>query len=135
MGSVNPEVRELFEDAVSLYGEALRDLNAGRLRDAAEKAWCATVRATAALLIARGKAKSWDDVKYAGPRRVLLDELESEDRDVEELKMYERYCVRSDSLHGACFYEGICEPKERVTRRIRETIDYIRDTMKLAGIK
>ncbi len=128
------EIEELSKDAMKLYEEALRDLEAGRIRKAAENAWCATIRATAALLIARGKAKGWEDVKYAGPRRTLLDELESEDEEVEKLRMYERYCVRSDSLHGACFYEGICEPLERNIKRIIETVDYIKDAMKLAAL-
>jgi hypothetical protein len=84
-------------------------------------------------LIAKGKAKRWEDVKYAGPRRVLLGELQEEDGDVERLKMYERYCVRSDSLHGACFYEGIYDPAD-AERRTRETVNYIRDARRLAGL-
>ena len=47
------EVEALFADARSLYESALRQMDQGDIRDAAEKAWCATKRATDALLLAR----------------------------------------------------------------------------------
>ena len=123
---MNPEVRELFEDAVSLYGEALRDLNAGRLRDAAENAWCATLRATDALILARtGEEPVRSDVTT---RR--LHELRSKDPKVEVL--IGRYHTRADFLHGLCFYLGVCEPVEEVRRRIIETKQYIEDAKRLA---
>ena len=50
---LNPKVEELFRDAERLYEEALKDLEAGRIRKAAENAWCATLRATDALILAR----------------------------------------------------------------------------------
>ena len=46
-------VGSLFADARGLYGDALEMLDQGRLRNAAEKAWCATKRATDALILAR----------------------------------------------------------------------------------
>ncbi len=36
-----------------------------------------------------------------------------------------RYYSRISQLHGACFYDGICN--EETERRIRETDAYIRD--------
>jgi hypothetical protein len=45
--------RELFDDARGLHADALRRLEAGDIRDAAEKAWGATKRATDALILAR----------------------------------------------------------------------------------
>ena len=44
-------VSAIFADARSLHADALRLLEAGDIRDAAEKAWCATKRATDALII------------------------------------------------------------------------------------
>ena len=43
----------IFADARALHADALRLLEAGDIRDAAEKAWCATKRATDALILAR----------------------------------------------------------------------------------
>ena len=45
--------REIMADARSLQREAVRLLEQGDIRDAAEKAWCATLRATNALILAR----------------------------------------------------------------------------------
>ena len=46
-------VSTIFDDARSLHAEALRLLEAGDIRDAAEKAWCATKRAIDALILER----------------------------------------------------------------------------------
>ena len=44
---------EIFDDARFLQGSAMERLAAGDVRDAADKAWCATKRATDALILAR----------------------------------------------------------------------------------
>ena len=44
--------QEIFADARAMHDSALEQLAAGDIRDAAEKAWCATKRATEALLLA-----------------------------------------------------------------------------------
>ena len=46
-------VSAIFADARAVHADALRLLEAGDIRDAAEKAWCATKRATDALILAR----------------------------------------------------------------------------------
>jgi len=46
-------VKEIFDDAYSLYGEAMDELERGNIRESAEKAWGATLRATKALILAR----------------------------------------------------------------------------------
>ena len=43
----------LFADARALHDAALGRLDAGDIRDAAEKAWCATKRAADGLIVAR----------------------------------------------------------------------------------
>jgi len=123
---LNPKVEELFRDAERLYEEALKDLEAGRIRKAAENAWCATLRATDALILARtGEEPVRSDVTT---RR--LHELRSKDPRVEVL--IGRYHTRADFLHGLCFYLGVCEPVEEVRRRIIETKQYIEDAKRLA---
>ena len=49
----NGRADEIFLDAESLLVDSLEQLDAGKLRNAAEKAWGATLRATAALILAR----------------------------------------------------------------------------------
>jgi len=54
----NPDAEEIFKDAEELYHDAVRELERGKIRDAAEKAWGATVRATDALILARTKERA-----------------------------------------------------------------------------
>ncbi|RLE85570.1 MAG: hypothetical protein DRJ41_00965 [Thermoprotei archaeon] len=124
--NIMPKVEELFRDAERLYEEALKELKAGRLRNAAENAWAATLRATDALILARtGERPFRSDVTT---RR--LHELRSRDERVEVL--IGRYHTRADFLHGTCSYLGVCKPAEEVRRRIVETKKYIEDAKKLA---
>ena len=119
-------VKEIFADAHAMHGEALERLAAGDIRDAAEKAWCATLRATDALIL------SWTghepELSPATTRE--LDRLADGDRRLKPL--VGRYYSRQMSLHGHCFYLGLCDPPETIERRIRETIDYITDAERLA---
>ena len=58
--------------------------------------------------------------------------LESLDEAVREARLVRRYYTRQGSLHGHCFYMGLCDPLEETERRIRETADYIDDAERLA---
>ena len=44
-------IDELFDDARAVHAQAVERLEHGDIRDAAEKAWCATKRATDALIL------------------------------------------------------------------------------------
>ena len=113
-------VREIFADAYGMYDDSLERLSAGDIRDAAEKAWCATKRATDALILARtGELPETTGMTSTGIRH-----LGDVDRAVESL--VGRYYTRIGHLHGECFYEGRCGTSD-TGRRIRETIDYVRD--------
>ena len=46
-------IQEVFQDARELQADALETLSMGKIRNAAEKAWGATKRATDALILAR----------------------------------------------------------------------------------
>ena len=121
-------VSEIFADARAVHADALRLLVAGDIRDAAEKAWCATKRATDALILARTGV----EVEQSPATTSGILRLESEDRAVSSLAR--RYFSRQGRLHGACFYLGACEPADEVERRIRQTADYITDAENLAGV-
>ena len=119
-------VSEIFHDARALHNSALERLESGDIRDAAEKAWCATKRATDALILARTGEEP-------GPTAITsngLDALAREDSPAKSL--VGRYYSRISRLHGQCFYNGRCDSPD-TERRIRETADYIRDAEQLAG--
>jgi len=121
------ELEKIFNDAEELYQDAVKELELGKVRDAAEKAWGATIRATDALILARTKESP---VRTDLTTR-RLHELALKDPEVDE-KLVGRYHTRQDLLHGTCFYMGVCEPLESIVRRIRETKEYIEDARTLA---
>ncbi len=118
------DAQAIFADAHELYKAGLERLKSGDLRDAAEKAWGATKRATDALILARTGEQPPTTAKTTDG----LLALASDSTAVEPL--VGRYFTRISYLHGTCFYNGMCGPDTE--RRIRETIDYIRDAENLA---
>ncbi len=126
--TITADATGVFADARAMYDAALRQWDAGDVRDAAEKAWCAAKRATDALILARTgelPPKSPDTTRAL--RAMAMD-------DIEIWAMQGRYFERQGALHGDCFYTGICDPLNNTERLIRETIDYIRDAERLAGV-
>ena len=123
--STRDRIVELFADARQVHSQAVARLEAGGVRDAAEKAWCATKRATDALILA---LTGEEPVTTAG----TTDELDAlADRDPQARTLLDRYFSRLGQLHGACFYDARCNPQTE--RRIRETAAYIDDAQNLAG--
>ena len=122
---VTDRVRELFADSRALYDDALEMLDRDKIRNAAEKAWGATKRATDALALAR---TAEEPPTTAMTTEALLT-LASRDNAFEPL--VGRYFTRTSYLHGSCFYDGMCNPDTE--RRIRETVDYIQDAENLAA--
>ena len=118
----------IFADARGLYDDALEMLDQGRLRNAAEKAWCATKRATDAMILAR----TGEEPRTSGQTMRMLRRLRGQDSALEPLRL--RYGQRQSFLHGACFYDGILEPAEDIIRDVRETIEYIRDAESMASV-
>ena len=118
----------LIADAWSLHQDALEMVSQGRLRNAAEKAWGATKRATDALILERtGREPGTSGITYRGIRglRHQSTELES---------LANRYSQRMQDLHGSCFYDGILDPEEPIIRDIEATAEFIRDAERLADI-
>ena len=124
---VADRVSAIFTDARAIHADALRQLESGDIRDAAEKAWCATKRATDALVLAR----TGEEPQISSDTTRGLAALATGDNAVRPLTG--RYYSRQHRLHGACFYLGVCEPVDEIHRRIRETADYISDAKNLAG--
>ena len=117
----------IFTDARSVYDDALEMLELGKLRNAAEKAWCATKRATDAMILAR----TGEEPRTSGQTMRMLRRLRGQDPSLESLRLH--YGQRQSFLHGACFYDGILEPAEDIIRDVRETVEYIRDAELMAS--
>ena len=126
--TITADVYRIFADARQVHAEALERLEHGDIRDAAEKAWCATLRATNALILAH----TGEEPERTTYSRIGLERLTQ--RDDRAQSLVNRYFSRQSSLHGDCFYLGICEPVDLIERRIRETIQYIQDAEALAGL-
>ena len=94
------------------------------MRDAAEKAWCATKQATDALILAR----TGEDPSTIVLTSDRLDALVRQDNRAKSL--VGRFYSRLSQLHDSCFCVGVCN--QETERRIRETADYIRDAEQLA---
>ena len=109
-----------------MQSDSLERLTAGDIRDAAEKAWCATKRATDALILAR---TGNEPETTSGTTEGLLA-LARASGEFESL--VGRYFTRISYLHGTCFYDGMCGPDTE--RRIRETADFIQDAQELAEV-
>ena len=127
MVTTTNSIADIFSDARAVHADALRLLEAGDIRDAAEKAWCATKRATDALILARTEV---EPVLSSETTRGV-NRLAVADQAVRPLRR--RYFSRQSELHGSCFYLGDCEPFDEVERRIIQTADYISDAERLAG--
>ena len=125
MTTVEANAANIFADARRMRDAALERMAAGDVRDAAEKAWCATVRATEALVLARTGQEP--GTSTAASRR--LKALSANDQPLRDIAR--SYLERQDVLHGECFYHDYCQPV--VTERlINETSDYIRHAECLA---
>jgi len=125
---LNREVKEIVSDAENLLMKAIEEMNVN-LRDAAEKAWGATVRATDALILAK-----YDETpKSMKDRREKLGELILREPELDKLGLWERLHSRESSLHVSCFYDGECKPADVIKRKISETKNYIEDIKALVG--
>lgn len=123
--SIQDQIDEIFADARQMYAQAIERFEHGDIRDAAEKAWCATKRATDALVLAR----TGEEPPSTHDTTEALLTLARRSNAYETL--VGRYFTRISYLHGTCFYSGICG--QDTERRIRETDAYIADAEALAG--
>ncbi len=123
-----PDALGIFADERVIYEAALTQLAAGDIRDAAEKAWCAPMRAATGLILVR---TGEEPLKSPATSRAL-NELAVRDAGVEVLLGC--YYSRQAQLHSECFYLGLCEPLATTERRIRETGEFIADAERLARV-
>ena len=124
--TMTADVARIFADARLMHGAALTLMNTGDIRDAAEKAWCATKRAADGIVTARtgeepttstGTGRGLDRIKRAEPEFADFHSL---------------YFRRQAALHGLCFYYGICDPIEEIIQFIQDTENVIVEAERLA---
>lgn len=121
---------ELFKDAEFLYQEAIEELDRGKVRNAAEKAWGATLRAANGLILARMSVLPQYPSGESGTAKMLA-EISYKDSRIEEKRIEARYYTNQGSLHGECFYRGVIDDKYK--KRIIQTIDFIKDVRELSN--
>ena len=122
------ESRALMMDARQIHESAIERMNAGDIRDAAEKAWCAVKRSTDALILAKtGEAQPRPTNTSAG-----IKEL-SHSRRGQYITIRRRFSDTARYLHTDCFYNGHCEPIEFVRELILEVRDHINDCERMSN--
>ena len=125
MTTVEINAPRIFEDARRMRDAALERMAAGDVRDAAEKAWCATVRATEALVLARTGQEPAEPI--TAERRLVT--LSINDQSLWELRL--RYSERRAVIYEEYLCHEWHHPVE-MERLIRETADFVRDAERLA---
>jgi hypothetical protein len=122
------EARAIFDGAIAIHKQASERLLAGDVRDAAEKAWCATKRATDAMILTLTNKEP----RTSGMTMEAMRKLYSYDRDIFK-PLHKTYSTFQSNLHGHCFYDGNCEPADFFEEAIREVLEYINDLKAVAG--
>jgi len=122
------DARKFLDAAHTEFEKGVKEGRDEAIRDAAEKAWNATIQATTALLLAKGFNE--EEVKTYRQKRLTLEELSIKDEEVKRLGLGDRFMAREYILHVRCFYDG-----EYTIDAIREELDktkqYIDDIAKL----
>ena len=124
--TMTADVARIFDDARLMHGAALTLMNTGDIRDAAEKAWCATKRAADGMIAARTGEEPTSSVGTSWGFRTLT----KDDPALEGLQSL--YYRRQATLHGQCFSYGFCDPIDEIIQLIRETEAFIADAARLA---
>ena len=125
MTTVEANAERIFADARLMRDAALERMAAGDIRDAAEKAWRSTVRATEALVLVRtGQEPGTSTMAGRRLRSISV-------RDPAALGLRRTFFDRQVALHGECFYHDHYVLEE-IVPLINETLDYIRDAERLA---
>ncbi len=121
------DVERIFQDARSMQEQAVKQLATGDIRDAAEKSWCAVVRATDAMVLAVTNVEP----RSASKRTEILRKLRGYNEDFKPV--HAAYGTSLSYLHSECFYDGHCDPPETIAAEISDTWDYIENVTNLAN--
>jgi len=123
------DARRFFEESIKEFEEGVRENNPYKIRDSAEKAWNAVVRATNALILKfSGKLPSshWE-------RRRMLRELETRVPEIGKLMLRDRYGARERHLHEMVFYEGNIDVED-IRYELEKVRAYLDDVSRALGL-
>ena len=115
----NGRVFEILQDARYMHAASLERLSQNDIRDASDKAWCATKRAVDALVLAR---TGHEPEKSPVTTRELVKLSRADDRIKPLVDIYFRY---QGALHADCFYLGLCDPIEAIRDWVGDVGDFI----------
>ena len=121
----NAEAQALIQDARAMQSSALRLLDDGDWRDAAEKTWCAARNATKALVLEVDEAESHRSTKIEVAMRNIARR-----RGGDWITLRSLYADIVHFLHAEAFYEGAYT--DDVPEYIREGSEYIELAERLA---
>ena len=93
-------IRQSFKE----FDRGVREKRLKIIRDAAEKAWLAVVKAIESLLLTKGFRE--DEIKTYRQKRLALDRLSLRDPAIEKLGLRDRFVAREYNLHIRAFYDG-----------------------------
>lgn len=127
MALKNRDAEMLMQDAREMQAEAVRMLEAGDWRDAAEKGWLAVRNATAALVWEVTGVQNANSTHISAGLRKLAQE-----RGGEWALMRRRYNDTVQLLHTQAFYNGLYD--DDIPALVRgDVAEYIRRAEALAG--
>ena len=110
-------IYELFQDARDLQVDAVEMLAQGRVATRPRRSGGRRSGPPDALVLAR----TGEELECAPETGAGLRQMASLGEAVREARLLRRYYSRKGSLHGECFYNGLCDPLEDTERRIRAT--------------
>ena len=125
MTTIEANAASIFEDAHRMRDAALERLAAGDYRDAAEKAWYATLRATEALVLARAGLEPGKPIDTG----VRLSTMGVHDQSLRDMRS--RFAFFQVILWEECILHEYCVPEE-IDRTVSKAVDYVRDCERLA---
>ncbi|KXA96946.1 hypothetical protein AKJ39_03905, partial [candidate division MSBL1 archaeon SCGC-AAA259J03] len=106
--------KSAFRTAERLQKEAMKMLREGDVRDAAGKAWGATLNAARGAILAKRVAEPGDLEVSTGVTKNIREAVPE--------NLVDEYFKRMGELHGACFYNGVCTGVERGIRRTGDIV-------------
>lgn len=107
------QAKKFLEAAEREFKEGKERNDLVKIRDAAEKAWNATVQATNGLFFKKGEAIPKSNIARRKGLRKVAPELRRE------------FDSKAHSLHAECFYDGVCD-LGIVEEDIKNVGDYIK---------
>ena len=119
-------VRQILNDAQSMHEDSLRLLSADDIRDAAEKAWCATRTAAIALVLFETGEEPSNSTQVSAGFRGLNSSFQRP-------HLKDTFGANARFLHSDCFYNGNCEPIEETADRINKVADFISAVRSITG--